>query len=81
MNARLQQLMDQSFTDHQGEQFDPERFAELIVKECVKQCQQEWYDLNDTPDLVDARLAAMLVGQKNGVLKASDRIKKYFGVE
>jgi hypothetical protein len=35
MNARLQQLMDQSFTDHQGEQFDPERFAELIVKECA----------------------------------------------
>jgi hypothetical protein len=35
MNARLQQLMDQSFTDHQGERFDPERFAELIVRECV----------------------------------------------
>ena len=35
MNAKIQQLMDRSFTDHQGEQFDPERFAELIVKECV----------------------------------------------
>jgi hypothetical protein len=35
MNAKLQQLMDQSFTDHQGERFDPERFAELIVKECA----------------------------------------------
>jgi hypothetical protein len=35
MNARLQQLMDKSFTDHQGERFDPERFAELIVKECA----------------------------------------------
>jgi hypothetical protein len=35
MNARLQQLMDRSFTDHQGERFDPERFAELIVKECA----------------------------------------------
>jgi hypothetical protein len=34
MNAKLQQLMDQSFTDHQGERFDPERFAELIVREC-----------------------------------------------
>jgi hypothetical protein len=32
MNARLQQLMDRSFTDHQGERFDPERFAELIVQ-------------------------------------------------
>jgi hypothetical protein len=35
MNARLQQLMDHSFTDHQGERFDPERFAELIVRECA----------------------------------------------
>ena len=27
--------MDRSFTDHQGERFDPERFAELIVRECA----------------------------------------------
>ena len=35
MNAKIQQLMDRSFTDEQGEQFDPERFAELIVRECA----------------------------------------------
>jgi hypothetical protein len=35
MNENLQQLMDQSFTDHQGERFDPERFAELLVRECA----------------------------------------------
>jgi hypothetical protein len=35
MNERIQQLMNKSFTDHQGEQFDIERFAELIVKECT----------------------------------------------
>jgi hypothetical protein len=35
MNAKLQQLMDRSFTDEQGERFDPERFAELIVRECA----------------------------------------------
>jgi hypothetical protein len=35
MNAKLQQLMDQSFTDHQGERFDPERFAELLVRKCA----------------------------------------------
>jgi hypothetical protein len=35
MNAKLQQLMDQSFTDEQGERFDPERFAQLIVRECA----------------------------------------------
>jgi hypothetical protein len=35
MNEKIQQLMDQSFTDEQGEQFDPERFAKLIVRECA----------------------------------------------
>jgi hypothetical protein len=35
MNAKIQQLMDRSFTDEQGEAFDPERFAELIVRECA----------------------------------------------
>lgn len=44
MNAKLQQLMDQSFTDHQGEQFDPERFAELIVRECMTNLYLNGYD-------------------------------------
>ena len=35
MNAKIQQLMDRSFTDEQGEQFDVEKFAELIVRECA----------------------------------------------
>jgi hypothetical protein len=36
MNEKIQQLMDQSFTDEQGERFDPERFAKLIVRECAR---------------------------------------------
>jgi len=35
MNAKIQQLMDRSFTDEQGEVFDPELLAELIVRECA----------------------------------------------
>jgi hypothetical protein len=35
MNAKIQQLMDRSFTDEQGEQFDVEKFAQLIVRECA----------------------------------------------
>jgi hypothetical protein len=42
MNALIQQLMDRSFTDEQGEQFDPERFAELIVKECINACGSDF---------------------------------------
>jgi hypothetical protein len=35
MNAVLQKIMSESFTDEQGERFDHERFAELIVRECA----------------------------------------------
>jgi hypothetical protein len=34
MNEVMQKIMNESFTDEQGERFDPERFAELIVREC-----------------------------------------------
>ena len=35
MNSKIQQVMDRAFTDEQGEQFDVEKFAELIVRECA----------------------------------------------
>jgi len=35
MNAVLQKIMNESFTDEQGERFNHERFAELIVRECA----------------------------------------------
>ena len=83
MNTRLQQLMDRSFTDEQGERFDPERFAELIVADCIDELRHEWYDLNngELDVLGDARATAILVGQKNGVLKSISKIKKHFGVK
>ena len=77
----LQDLKLQAGIGDNPDQEGLDLFAELIIGECVAQCQQEWYTLNDTDKLTDARLAAMLVGQKNGVLKASNRIKKHFGVE
>jgi hypothetical protein len=42
MNSIIQQLMDRSFTDEQGERFDPELFAELIVKECINVCGSDF---------------------------------------
>jgi hypothetical protein len=51
MNVKIQQLMDRSFTDEQGEQFDPERFAELIVRECMRVADSHgkgWAHLNGT---------------------------------
>ena len=35
MNKQIEKLVSQSFTDEQGERFDIEKFAELIVRECA----------------------------------------------
>ena len=91
MNKKIEDLMYHAGLTAQGcwdemDEYDRkaiEKFAELIVKECIKQCQQEWYDLNNTESdtLGDARAVAILVGQKNGILKSISGIKKQFGVE
>ena len=36
MNVRIEKLVSQSFTDEQGEHFDIEKFALLIVNDCIK---------------------------------------------
>ena len=70
MNAKIQQLMDRSFTDHQGERFDPERFAQLIVRECSKVIVNGGYRnpaLGEKHPLTPPEIATM--------------IKEHFGVE
>ena len=58
-------------------------FAELIIQECVAQCRQEWYDLNnaDPKENETSRDIGIRVGQKNGVLKTISRITQHFGIE
>lgn len=75
MNARLQQLMDRSFTDHQGERFDPERFAELIVQECI--------DLVNPTSHHEAWAQSYLGGVDGLELlySKSALIKQHFGIE
>ena len=60
-----------------------EKFAELIVGECVKECQREWYDLNNEKVESDMtpRDIGIKVGQKNSILKCISKIKQHFGVE
>ena len=63
MNAKIQQLMDWAFTDEEGEQFDPERFAELIVRECAE-VLLKW---KGEPFPFDEDLAANLIKEHFGV--------------
>jgi hypothetical protein len=95
MNERIRELADQAdvLADNviqtPGE-YHPdygrvwnEKFAELIVRECIEQCQREWYDLNNTKPVENetARDIGIRVGQKTGVLKCINQINKHFGVE
>ena len=96
MNEKIKQLAEQAKQYAEDEQNNPlkiytldcfnEKFAELIVKECIRECKQEWYDLNaesvaDDDSFRDPRATGIRVGQKAGVLKCISRIKEYFGVE
>ena len=42
MNVHIEKILSQSCTDDQGEQFDIENFAELIVKECDLYARRNW---------------------------------------
>ena len=59
--------MDRSFTDEQGERFDPEKFAELIVQECVS--------------VVEKRFVGDLNREDMEVRRCVADLKEHFGVE
>jgi len=75
MNKLLQKLADQCRTEHRDghggytEQFDEEKFAELIVRECVSQIAMIGVSNCDDSDVVWT------------VDKSIENIRKHFGVE
>ena len=61
-----------------------EKFARLIVRECVRECKQEWYDTNNDPVLNAETFTSMFgikICIKQGSLKCISRFKVHFGVE
>ena len=96
MNERLKELAEQALdyaaielaTVNIGGQIEfnrlySEKFAELIVKECLNQCRQEWYDTNNDPVInanKDPRMIGIKIGINQGAIRCLDRIKKRFGV-
>jgi len=94
MNKRIRELARQAGFDSElmelnhnnGTPSIAETFAELIVQECIKECKQEWYELNaesiaDSDPFRNPRATGIRVGQKNGILKCISKIKQHFGVE
>ena len=78
MNERIKELAEQAeddvVADHRGDEFHKaytQRFAELIVRECIGCCEQVISD--PVPKSVDTWL--------NGGSQCIDQIKQHFGVE
>lgn len=55
-------------------------FANLIIKDAMDQCRQEWYDLNNAPhEGKDPRSIGIRVGMKGGVIRCLSRLSNHFG--
>ena len=93
MNKRIQQLAEQCTSFHTDydfehgysdvEYFDKEKFAELIVAECITQCEQVATDANamtKSKFVTDTGLV-LHEGAWGGAKNCSEQIKKHFGVE
>lgn len=80
MNERIKKLEKQCW-DHQTNHLNSEKFAELIVKECMDALRQAWYDENAKTVDDDPRSVAIQVGMKSGLVKASNVVAKHFGVK
>ena len=81
MNERIDELIEQctvqNFSDCVGgyEIFDKEKFAELIVQECIE-CTKEWYEARIADSARDYSR-----GYVHGCDEAIAEMKKRFGVE
>ena len=92
MNERIKELIEQSYDEIPHERdwdatssvFNKAKFAELIVRDAVNQCRQEWYDTNNDPELnaeTDPRMIGIKIGIKQGAMKCFSRINKHFGIK
>ena len=87
MNKLLQKLADQCRTEYRGghgnftEQFDEQKFAELIVQECMKESMDEIVSDQDIAETNDPLAREYLKGNNQGIVDAVVRFRNHFGVE
>ena len=58
-----------------------EKFAELIVEECIKVSLDERIEQKDIDDEYDKEIREYLCGNNSGIVDAVIAIRKHFGVE
>ena len=75
----LEKFAAQSLVEHDGELiFSKEKFAELIVRECLEELR---YTVLDTQELRRDKSTDYQVGWEDGMFDAGETIKNIFGVE
>ncbi len=60
---------------------DIEKFAELIVRECIKESMEEIVSDEDIPEINDPCAREYLKGNNQGIVDAVVRFRNHFGVE
>ena len=86
MNERIEQLADEAGADIWGDQvmasrhFDIEKFAELIIQECVNTLDQQYVTISDDADPEDNKtwIGATM---NTTVARCKHSILSNFGVE
>jgi hypothetical protein len=87
MNERIKELADESArysaimalpTGQSGNELFVEKFAELIVQECLEELR---YTVLDTQELRRDKSTDYQVGWEDGMFDAGETIKNIFGVE
>lgn len=77
MNERIKELMKQSMVEYQFDmRFSPEKFAELIIKECIDKIETYRIPVGNSSS---GELACEWT--YNALKEIRDDIKEHFGVE
>lgn len=78
MNERILELARQVWPDPNTSHVNHEKFAQLIMRECVEQLR---YTVLDTQELRRDKSTDYQVGWEDGMFDAGEMIKQHFGVE
>ena len=95
MNERIKELMIEAFQSHYGDPVTPgarekavelvsgwgEKFAELIVKECMRESMDEIVADEEIAQEKDPLIREYLTGNNQGIVDAVVRFRNHFGVE
>ena len=86
MNERIRELLKQAThtTNHYGfdqTYVDHEKFAELIVRECISESLAEIVPDEEIAKESDPVIREYLKGNNHGIIDAVVRFRNYFGVE